>query len=333
MLERYVLGMQAARFVGNKIIEMGEAPEPAPAEGEVLLRVAFCGLCGSDKRPYRDGFPLIPGHEVSGIVVDPNGTGIATGTRAAAYLNVFCGECAYCRDGRTNNCRNRRGLLGWTEPWNGGYAEYMAVPAIDVLELDPAVSLEAGVLLLDTIGTGWHALRLADAKSASRALVIGCGPLGLGAVAGMIAFGVPEVYACDLVEYRRNAAAELGATAIRPEEIAGIEGLEVIVEAAGTPATMMQAIRAVAPQGRVVMLGEIWQPWSFEPDLETMLKDYSLIRSWYFPVSEFAENQRHVIAGTAQIDKLISHTYPLADLPSAFEHFFSGQTKKVLSAS
>ncbi len=325
--------MQAARFVGNKVIEMGEAPRPEPAEGEVLMRVAFCGLCGSDKRPYREGFPLIPGHEVSGTVVDANGTGIAEGTRAAAYLNVFCGACVYCRDGRTNNCRNRRGLLGWTEPWNGGYAEYMAVPAIDVLELDPAVSLEAGVLLLDTIGTAWHALRLADAPTASRGLVIGCGPLGLGAVAGMVALDVREVFASDIVEYRRDAAAALGATAILPEEVASLEGLEVIVEAAGTPATMMQAIRAVAPQGRVVMLGEIWQPWSFEPDLDTMLKDYSLIRSWYFPISEFAENQRYVVDGRAQVDKLISHVYPLAELPRAFEHFFGGETTKVLSAS
>ena len=96
---------------------------------------------------------------------------------------------------------------------------------------------------------------------------------------------------------------------------------------------MMQAIRAVAPQGRVVMLGEIWQPWSFEPDLDTMLKDYSLIRSWYFPISEFAENQRYVIDGRAQVDKLISHVYPLAELPRAFEHFFGGETTKVLSAS
>jgi len=71
--------MLAARFRGNGVIEMGEEPAPRPASGEVLMRVAWCGLCGSDKRPYRDGFPLIPGHEVSGVVVDANGTGVSEG--------------------------------------------------------------------------------------------------------------------------------------------------------------------------------------------------------------------------------------------------------------
>ncbi|MGI8404079.1 MAG: zinc-dependent alcohol dehydrogenase [Thermomicrobiales bacterium] len=325
--------MKAAHFLGNELIEIHQAATPALAEGEVLLQVAFCGLCGSDKRPYREGFPLIPGHEVSGTVVDANGTNIPIGTRAAAYLSVFCGDCDYCARGLTNNCLRRKGLLGWSEPWNGGYAEYMAVPACDILPLDDSVSFQAGVLLLDTIGTSWHALRLANVQASSRVLVIGCGPLGLGAIAGAVAFGASEVFACDLVDYRREAAADLGAVALTPEEMSTIEGIDVIIEAAGTPATLMQAIRLVAPLGRVVMLGEIWKPWTFEPDLDTMLKDYSLIRSWYFPLSEFAENQQYVIDKKVDVDKLISHTMKLDDLQAAFQLFFSGKTRKVLSAS
>ena len=324
--------MRAARFLGNERIEIDDLPEPKPAPGEVLLEVAYCGLCGSDKRPYRDGFDLIPGHEVSGTVVDANGTDVAVGTRAVAYLNVFCGECRYCRRGLTNLCPNRRGLLGWTAPWHGGYAEYMAVPAIDVLPVDAAIGLDAAVLLLDTIGTAWHGLRLAQAGEASRALVIGCGPLGLGAVAGLRAFGVGEVFASDLVEARLLAAAELGAHPVRPDEVAGLEDLEVVVEAVGTPATIMQAIRAVEPGGRVVMLGEVWRPWSFEPSQETMLKDYSLIRSWYFPIREYAENQQMLLEGKADPRLLISHTFPLERLDEAFRLFLSGQTRKVLAA-
>ncbi|MGI8483149.1 MAG: zinc-dependent alcohol dehydrogenase [Thermomicrobiales bacterium] len=325
--------MKAARFLGNKSIELYQAEKPVPDEGEVLLQVGFCGLCGSDKRPYQEGFPLIPGHEVSGIVVDANGTGIPLNTRAAAYLSVYCGECEYCKRGLTNNCIHRKGLLGWSDPWNGGYAECMAVPARDILVLDDSVTLEEGVLLLDTIGTSWHALRMANVQSSSNVLIIGCGPLGLGAVAGAIAFGAANVYACDLVDYRRQAAADLGAVAVTPQEMAQLEAIDVIVEAAGTPVTLMQAIRMVAPQGRVVMLGEIWKPWTFEPDADTMLKDYSLIRSWYFPIEEFAENQQYVIDKKIDTAKLISHTMPLDDLQAAFQLFFSGQTRKVLSAS
>ncbi len=325
--------MKAARFQGNERIELYDAACPALGRDEVLLKVAYCGLCGSDKKPYRDGHALIPGHEVSGTVVDGNGTSIPVGTRAAAYLSVFCGRCEFCTRGLTNNCVHREGLLGWSDPWNGGYAEYMAVPARDVLPLHDSVSLQAGVLLLDTIGTSWHALRLADVQATSKVLVIGCGPLGLGAISGAVAFGAAEVFASDLVSFRREAARDLGAVSLTPEEVSCLEGIDVIIEAAGTPATLMQAVRIVAPQGRVVMLGEIWKPWTFEPDADTMLKDYSLIRSWYFPISEFAENQQYLIDQKVDVDKLISHTMQLDDLQEAFRLFFSGQSRKVLAAS
>ena len=322
--------MLAAKFVGNSQISMGDRAVPRPAPGEVLMKMAFCGLCGSDKRPYRDGFPLIPGHEVSGTVVDANGTKIPEGTRAAAYLNVYCGECRYCLRGETNRCRYSKGLLGWTSPWNGGYAEYLSVPAIDIIPLDDRVGLDQAVLLLDTIGTAWHGLRLGSVQTAQRALVIGCGPLGLGAIAGLKAFGVPEIFGCDLAASRRQAVTAFGALPVEPNAVESIDGLDLIVEAAGTPATMMQAIRAIAPGGRVVMLGEIWKPWSFEPSAETMLKDYSLIRSWYFPLSEYQENQQMLIDGAVDSEQLISHRLPLAQLPDAFSLFMTGDTRKVL---
>lgn len=324
--------MLAARFVGDSHIEMRDEGIPTPAEGEVLLQVSFCGLCGSDKRIYREGFPLVPGHEVSGVVVDGNGTGIATGTRVVAYLNVFCGTCRYCLRGETNRCRNSKGLLGWSAPWNGGYADFMAVPAIDILAIDDRIELDEAVLLLDTIGTAWHGLRLASVETASRALVIGCGPLGLGAVAGLQAFGVQEIFGSDLSTSRREAVTSFGGHPVQPDEVEGLEDLDLVVEAVGTAGTVMSAIRSVAPGGRVVMLGEIWKPWQFEPSAETMLKDYSLIRSWYFPITEFAENQQMLIDGKVDSSQLISHTFPLAELPDAFGLFMGGDTRKVLVA-
>ena len=322
--------MRAARFLGEGRIEQVEVPMPTPAAGEVLLKVAYCGLCGSDRKPYRGGSALTPGHEVSGTVVDANGCDVAEGTRAVAYLAVFCNACSFCRRGLTNLCRGRRGLLGWTPPWHGGYAEYMAVPAIDVLLIDDAVGLDAAVLLLDTIGTAWHGLRLARAHEAARALVIGCGPLGLGTVAGLVAFGVGEVFACDLVAARRTAAAELGATPVSPTDLPALADLDVVVEAVGSQPTIMGAIRAVAPGGRVVLLGEAWEPWTFEPDAATMLTDYHLIRSWYFPLTEFAENQRRLLDGTVRAERLISHVLPGRALDEAFRLFLSGETRKVL---
>jgi 2-desacetyl-2-hydroxyethyl bacteriochlorophyllide A dehydrogenase len=325
--------MRAAQFIGNGQIKIIDAPDPTLAPDEVLLKVAYCGLCGSDRKPYKSGFPLIPGHEVSGTVVRANGSDVDEGSRVVAYLNVYCGDCRYCQQGLTNLCLNSRGLLGWSAPWNGGYAEYMAVPARDILPVHDSVGLDSAVLLLDTIGTAWHAIRLAQAETASRVLVVGCGPLGLGAVAGLVAFGVPEIFACDLAEPRRTAAKDLGAMPVKPEEVGSLTDLDVIIEAAGHPTTLMQAIRQVSPGGKVVMLGEIWEPWMFEPSAATMLKDYSLIRSWYFPIGEYAENQQMLIDGKIDPTKLISHSFPLEELDDAFRHFFSGNTRKVLSAS
>lgn len=325
--------MRAARFLGEGRIEITDQPMPTPTSGEVLLKVAYCGLCGSDRRPYREGFPLIPGHEVSGTVVDANGCNIAVGTEAVAYLSVYCGDCTYCRRGLTNLCLHRQGLLGWSAPWNGGYAEYMAVPAKDIVPLDPAISLDVAVLLLDTIGTAWHSLRLAQVTESSRVLVMGCGPLGLGAVAGLQAFGVKDYFASDLVATRRAAAEEFGARAVMPDEVREIEDLDVIIEAVGHPALINEAVQVIAPQGTVVMLGEAWQPWHFQPTGDSMLKDYALIRSWYFPLSEFAENQRMLVDGMVDGKRLISHTFDLEALPEAFRHFLSGETRKVLAKS
>jgi 2-desacetyl-2-hydroxyethyl bacteriochlorophyllide A dehydrogenase len=324
--------MRAARFCGDSRIEIVDLPMPTPASGEVLLKVAYCGLCGSDRRLYHRGTTLTPGHEVSGTVVDANGCAVPVGTRAAAYLSVFCGVCKYCQQGLTNLCLNRRGMLGGSAPWSGGYAEYMAVPAHDILPLDSRVGLDAAVLLLDTIGTAWHSLRLARATESRRALVIGCGPLGLGVVAGLRAFGIPEIYASDLIPMRRDAAQELGAAPITPDQVSQLHDVDLIVEVAGKPATIMQAIRLVAPQGKVIMLGECWEKWPFEPSGETMLKDYSLIRSWYFPISEFAVNQEMLLNGHMDPRQIISHVFPLAELDYAFKLFMSGETRKVLSA-
>lgn len=323
--------MRAAQFSGQGQIKIVDAPMPTLADDEVLFKVAYCGLCGSERSLYHDGFPIIPGHEVSGTVEDDNGNDIPVGTRAIVYLSVFCGECMYCRKGLTNLCVNRRGLLGWTRPWHGGYAEYMAVPARCIVPINPQIGLDTAVLLLDTIGTAWHALRIARATEAYRALVIGCGPLGLGVVAGLRVFGVTDIFASDLIATRLNAAQELGAQPVAPDNVPGLEDIDLIVEVAGKPATIMQAIRIVVPQGRVVMLGECWKQWPFEPDFATMLKDYSLIRSWYFPLSEFADNQQMFLDGKVKPEQLISHTFPLEHLSEAFTEFWSGDTRKVLA--
>ena len=174
--------MRAAYFRGNQVIELVDVPRPELKPGEVLIKVAANGVCGSDRKILRGGFGLIPGHEVSGTVVEVTpGCETPVGARVAVYIPRHCGECVYCQAGRGNLCPHKPGLLGWST--DGGYAEYMALPDRNALRLDDRISLDQGVLLLDTLGTSSHGLRLARAAEAETALVIGAGPVGMGAVA------------------------------------------------------------------------------------------------------------------------------------------------------
>jgi threonine dehydrogenase-like Zn-dependent dehydrogenase len=139
------------------------------------------------------------------------------------------------------------------------------------------------------------------------------------------------VYASDISSSRLDAAADLGATPVSPADVAGIGELEVVVEAIGRGETIMEAIRIVEPHGRVVMLGECWEDWPFRPTSDTMLKDYSVVRSWYFPITEFSENQRLLLDGRVDAAKFISHVFPLEDLKRAYDVFLSGESRKVLA--
>jgi threonine dehydrogenase-like Zn-dependent dehydrogenase len=220
-------------------------------------------------------------------------------------------------------------MVGWNEPWNGGYGEYMRVPARCILPLHDSIGLDVAVLLLDTFGTAWHAVRLGRPVGASRALVIGCGPLGLGVVAGLRAFGVPEVFASDIAPGRLEAAEELGARPVAPAEVAGLKELQIAIDVTGSTETPMQAIRAIEPEGRMVLLGEPG-PWQYDPR-GISLRDFSLIRSWYFTIPEFAENQQMLLDGKVDSKVLISHVFPLEKLEEAYTLFAAGRTRKVLT--
>ena len=312
---------------------MVDVPIPEPGRDEVLVKVAYCGVCGSERKVHKNGIEVIPGHEVSGIVVDSNGTDVPEGARIAAYLPVHCGTCRFCLSGYTNRCVDRNGLLGWSPPWDGGYAEYMRIPSRNALPLDDAVGLDDGVLLLDTIGTAFHAIRQASVTQSDRVLVIGCGPLGLGVVAGLRAFGVGTYYATDLYTTRLSAAEDLGAVPVPADRAGELEDISLIIEVTGRSENIRRSIRQVDSGGKVVLVGEWEAPWEFETGGQVILKDFHLIRSWYFPTLEFDANQKMILGGEIDTRKLISHTFPLNELPTAFDLFLSGDSRKILVGS
>jgi len=329
--------VKAAYFVGEGRVAIKDVPIPTPKDGEVLIKVHSCGLCGSELPYFEKGYPQIMGHEVSGTVVETGaGTSVPVGTRCAVYLTVTCGRCTFCKSGHDNMCLNRSGSLAWGIP--GGYAEYMVVPEGIVLTLDERISLELGVLLLDYLGTTCHGLRLANAVRSTTAAVIGCGPIGLGTIVALKLFGVSTIFGADLSPYRLKEVERLGARPIdaREGDTGGriLEqtwpGVDLVVEASGSPKAWREGFMALRPLGTMLVLGEHQGRMELYLTSEFWHKDCHLVRSWYFPKKEFFENQRMIIESDLDFASLISHRFPLERLQEAMELFRARETTKVL---
>ena len=330
--------MRAAYFRGKGVIEIVDVAKPEPGEGQLLIEVAANGVCGSDHKILDGGFRRIPGHEAAGTVVEA-GPGCQTeiGARVAAYIPLHCGECAFCLKGRGNLCPNKKGLLGWST--DGGYAEYMLVPDRNALLLDDGISFDEGVVLLDTLGTSGHAVRLSRCWEAESALVIGAGPIGIGGIAMMKAFGVPHVYASEIADYRLGKAAEFGAIPINPKEENLEErirddypyGVDIVFEAVGILPTIYQSLDLVSPGGTVNLVGEYWGKIELErPKGSWMINDITAIRSFYFTIPEFYENQQMILDGKLAAAEMATHSFALEQIREAYDLFGSGQALKAI---
>lgn len=183
-------------------------PRPVPGPGEVLLRVRTSALCGSELHSYRGqrSGSYIPGHEMTGEVVELDSVqGLAIGERMAVQVMSGCGRCVHCQAGDPKHCEV-------SHLHTGGHAEYVALPAACCLPLPEDVGWTEGLLLGgDTIGTPYHALERLGVTAADLVAVLGCGPVGLGAVTLLRFFGA-RIIAVDPIGYRRQLAKRLGAT-------------------------------------------------------------------------------------------------------------------------
>lgn len=317
--------MRAARFHGKGRITVEETPDPAPAAGEVTVRVTACALCGSDLRPLRRGWPFTPGHEIAGRVDQPGHP--RHGQRVAVYIPVFCGRCEACARGWTHLCENSRELVGWQR--DGGYAEAVAVPERCLLTLPDDVPDHLAPLLLDTIGTTAHGLRLARrVVEGGRALVLGAGPIGLGAILVLRRMGFGPISVVDPAPYRAGFAVSLGAEPVTAEAAAAGR-YSLVVEATGKDAARQVALESVGVEGVILQLGES-DAWSITETRSIRLKDFFLLRSFYFPIGDFAANLELLRADRATYERLIDERANLEGLEGLFAAFARGERLKPL---
>lgn len=315
--------MRAAKFHGEGRVEIVDAPEPQPGPDEVTVRVSACALCGSDLRPWRRGWPFTSGHEIAGRVEQPGHA--RDGERVVVYIPVFCGGCEECGLGRTHLCRESRELVGWQRP--GGYAERLAVPERCLLRVPDDVPDQLAPILLDTIGTTAHGVKLARRiVDGGRALVLGAGPIGLGAIIVLARLGFGPIDVVDPVAYRSTFAAVLGARAISLQD-AAVGRYRLVVEATGRDAARQVALEAVGPEGAIIQLGES-DAWALTETRSIRLKDFYLVRSFYFPIADYGPNLELLRADREKYERLVDDTANLDQLGGLFEAFARGERLK-----
>jgi len=315
--------IRTARFLGDGRIAVEPAELPAPKPGEVVVRVLRCALCGSDLRLWRAGAAQVPGHEIVGTVDAPGHP--LRGRRVLVYIPVYCGECALCRAGDPQLCERLTDLIGWQRP--GGYAEALVVPERNLILVPDDIPTDLAPLLLDTIGTAAHAVRLARrVVAAGPAAVLGAGPLGLGCVITLRHLGFDPVFCAEPAQRRAALAMELGA---QPLAVGAADRrFPLVVEASGNLTARAQGLEATAPQGVFVVLGENSAPWTIEPTPRLRRKDFFVLRSFYFPLHEVDDNVALLRRARSDYARLVDGRAALEDLGALFARFASGDLIK-----
>lgn len=322
--------MQAAVFHGDKRITIGHAPMPVAGPGEVLLKVRRTALCGSDAKLWVKGAEFTPGHEIFGVVQQPGHA--LDSQRCLVYIPVHCGHCAPCLAGDTQMCLNESVLVGWNRP--GGYAEYLTVPEQCLLPVPDDIDDTLAPLLLDTIGTAAHGIRfvqpLMPPDTTGPVLVTGAGPVGMGAIVALQDMGYTDVRVSDMKEERLQLAESFGARR-HPVGDASLR-FKLIVECSGAHAARSLGMEIVLPRGVLVLIGESDTPWPVQENKAIRRKDFYMVRTFYFPKSDFVLNVDLLRREQARYRRLVDAQFGIEALPQMFDRFVAGELVKPLLA-
>jgi D-arabinose 1-dehydrogenase-like Zn-dependent alcohol dehydrogenase len=296
---------------------------PAPGSGEILVRVKAAGICHSDAH-YRSGVgstrhPLTLGHEVAGVV-ESVGVGVSTpriGDRVCLHYLVTCGECRDCRAGREQFCATGE-MIG--KDRDGGYAEFIRVPARNAHPLPEAIPFEHGAILMCSSATALHALRKARVAAGETVAVFGVGGLGVSALQLARALGAGTVFAVDLNPAKLALAKRLGAVPIDAKagdpvaavrEATSGRGVDAALELIGSARAMEQAVRSLAPQGRAALAGLTQERLSVAPYRDILGREAEIIGVSDHLAGEIGELMGFVARGELDLGEAVTKIVPL----------------------
>lgn len=324
--------MKAVRLTAvGRPLEMYEVPVPAVGPLDVLVQVRAAGICHSDAH-YRSGLspagplPLTLGHEVSGVVAQVGAlvTGWRPGDRVCLHYLATCGTCAYCQRGAEQFCTVGQ-MIG--KHRDGGYAEFIVVPARSVFPLPEEISFEHGAVAMCSSATAFHALRKARLAAGETVAVFGVGGLGMSAVQLAQAMGALRVFAVDRDAGRLALAEQLGAVPIQADRLAadggqfpvadeirrltGGRGVDVALDLVGVEATLRPAILSLVPFGRAVAVGLGNRPVPIYPYQEIINREAEIIGCSDHLASELPLLLELIRSGRLDLAPVVTDVIPL----------------------
>lgn len=327
--------MKTAVMTDLMKVEIQNRPIPVPKDNEVLVKVEYVGICGSDLHYYEAGrigdfvvkTPFVLGHEAGGTVVETGSavTNLKAGDRVALEPGKTCGECEFCKQGKYNLCEDV--VFFATPPVDGVFQEYVAHEAGLCFRLPDNVSTMEGALI-EPLAVGMHAAMQGGAKLGQTAVVTGAGCIGLVSLLSLKAMGVSKVIVVDVMEKRLKKALDLGAdavingkeedTAARIQELTQGKGFDLGIETAGSQITAAQLIKSAKKGGTIVFVGyspsgEMTLPMGTALDKELTFKTVFRYRNIYPAAIEA------VASGKIKIKDIVTNYFELDDIQNALD--------------
>jgi propanol-preferring alcohol dehydrogenase len=323
------------RFGGPFVAK--EVPTPAIAPHEALIRVRNVGVCGTDVkiRANRMGLgmiPLIMGHEIAGEVAEVGGEvrGFAPGDRVVVNFYLTCGRCQFCRVGRDTLCPEVR-QHGFSV--DGGFADYLKTPGVNLCKVPDHVSLEGACILGDAVATSYHAItKRAQVRPGTTVALIGVGGVGLHALQ-MARLAGGWVVAVDVSEARLALAKSLGADAVvdarggpfheAVRRLTDGQGVDVVLEFVANEQTLPSSYQSLKRAGRLVFVG-------YTPQLPLPVMPHELVRNEFEIVGSRANTKQELqetmdLVARGRIKPIVDRVIPLADIEEAFEALREGR--------
>lgn len=318
--------MKALVFGGPWAMEIQDRPERDPGPGEVQVRIAATGICGSDIHGYtghtgRRHPGQVMGHETVGHVsrVGRGVAGVSEGDLVTINPVMSCGTCESCKAGAEQSCVALR-VFGVVPDHDAAFAEYATVPSTNIIRL-PKLDQPILGALVEPLAVGFHAARIGGVRSAERVLVIGGGPIGQAAALAARRLGADEVSVSEVSPARSNLLARLGFDCLHPDDLVkepdSAGNPTIVIDAVGNSETLTAALTVSAKRARVVLVG-MADPTLSIPAYRLSVDERTIIGSFCYSFADFRDTAEWVESNGDVVAPLIDHSVPLDQGPEVF---------------